>query len=137
MESIKLSVDNKHPNGLMALTSNIELLLKNKELAKPLLDKYPKQHPMCFIAGRFMSFQFLLPSKTDNTKGHFMQIFCDLRKNRREAEYVCDNFIKEDDRDLFMELFEKSLNNYDKDYDEVELVLDETVPPSLFSQFLN
>lgn len=130
--TITLSVNRKE--GIMASTTDLKLILKNQELAVPLVKKYPKQHNMCFIAGRYMAFNFLLIDKGNETEGHYIQLFYDFKQNRDDALKICNAFVLEDTKELFMYLYDNFMvSNYDKDYDLVELVVDEEFPQHFLS----
>jgi len=118
----------------MASANDTKLIMKNQGLINELLSKYPNQHSMCFIAGRYMCFLCVILDVIDETKGNVIQLFYDFKNNRSDAIKVCDIFVEKGDRTRFMELFDNYMvANYERDYNEVELILDEGLPQYFIS----
>jgi|GEM_PF-6727189 len=131
--TLKLSVDTLNNDGTMGKTSNPLMMIKNSQLAKNLIKKDSKQNDMFFSAGRFIVSTLIINDTTQKDTGHAVMLFTDFKKNRQAAIDASHLYKQAGDDKLFLYLFELNLINYDKNYNEVELVLDESFNPSFLS----
>lgn len=121
--AVKLSVDRISEDGSIGCTSNPMLIIKNQSFCEPLLNKYPNQNHMCFSAGRYMCFMMINPMHNQPEL-----MFVDFKKDKDAASFTANTLALESDRELFMDIYDMSYPNYERDYNEVELVLDESLP---------
>lgn len=121
MVTIKLSVERISEDGLYGSTTNHKMMIKNGELAKQLIEKDKRYTPFFFKAGRFVAATII-------ERGQPLYCFFDFNKNIQTAIGIVQEYYKDkiDQADLFLYVFNQTTKRYEEDYNEVELVLDES-----------
>ena len=126
--AIKLSVNRLSPDKMIGHAADLDMINNNNFLSKSLISKYPNQTQQLYKAGRYMALFFVL------SEGQYGMMYVDFAKNKQAAELAFDKLLKEESqKELFMSIFDEICANYEKDYNEVELFIDESFPNPFLS----
>lgn len=119
----KIYVENINKEGTLATTTNYTMMLANKSIINRFWEQDRTQSRILLAVGRFIC---LIMFDVNKETGMF---FMDCKKNRAIAETVV-KFFPIGLHGEFMNVFERVTKNYDKNYHEVELVIDKSFPSS-------
>ena len=119
---LKLYVDFLSDDGKVGMANNQRMIMKNAELLKT-VEKKDKQSPIILQAGRFIC---CMVYSADKELG---MVFLDLQKDERRALFASRQYVDSSTQKIFMSVFKKMLNEYERKYNEVQLVLDKNFIP--------
>lgn len=126
--SLKLSVERMSDDGLYGSTGNHYMMIKNGELAIELIKRDDRYGNLFFKAGRFVAATIIEANKP-------IYCFFDFKKEIPTALEIVQKYYKTDfnNAELFLYILQRVNDNYERDYNEVELILDESFEQTFIS----
>lgn len=121
---LKLYVDFLSEDGMIGMATNQQMMLKNASLLKT-VQKKDNQSPIIFQAGRYICCMIYSSQK------ELAMVFIDLKKDKQRALFASRQYVDNATQKIFMTVFEKLSQEYEKNYNEVQLVLDKNFIPDI------
>ena len=121
---LKLYVDFLSEDGRVGMATNQQMMMKNAALLKRIQAK-DNLSPIIFQAGRYICCMVY------SSKRELAMVFIDLQKDKQRALFASRQYVDGSTQKVFMSVYERMLNEYEKHYNEVQLVLDKNFIPDL------
>ena len=123
--ALKLYVNTISDDNRIGMATNKLMMLKNIELLKTVRKKNVCQSPFIFQAGRYVCCMII------SSLNEPAMIFMDLQKNKQRALFAAKQYVRRNSQKKFMEVFEKVSEEYDENFNKVQLVLDINFVPDI------